>query len=148
MYQTVNLSITKLHDGEYKISNGISSGFVSDKTIIISDKNPNLLWNLLYELVGLPMPKFILPPDPEKKLLEEAPAQVEEPEKEEPKRSFVEDVEKTPLEIELSEMSAIAIINKVFQERGVKITNSLKSKSAIIKKALKIYSDNNTTSVT
>jgi hypothetical protein len=118
--------------------------FIKGQTVLIKGDNPNLLWDLLHGLMGIPYPQ-LNKPEPQKDSEAEvsAPEQEIEPEPEisasgqeiesEPEKNL------TPLEKELMELSAKDIIKKVEQEKGIQITNSLKSKAAIIKKALKIY---------
>jgi hypothetical protein len=105
--------------------------FIKGQTVLIKGDNPNLLWDLLHGLMGIPYPQ-LNKPEPQK----DSEAEVSAPEQEiEPEP----EISASGQEIELMELSAKDIIKKVEQEKGIQITNSLKSKAAIIKKALKIY---------
>lgn len=98
--------------------------FEKGQAILIPGDNPNLLWDLLHENIGLPYPRLI-PRNP-------SPGpQVKEP----------ETLSESSIEESLQSLNAKEIVEKVAREKGVTITNSLKSKAAIIKKALKIYAE-------
>jgi hypothetical protein len=123
--------------------------FSKGQTILINRDNPNLLWDVLHGLISFPYPQLNneQKKDPEirrsarkkiRDMLGDSPAPEQEleiirKELSEPPH-FVSSLEK-----ELMALSAKNIIKKVEQERGILITNSLKSKAAIIKKVLKIY---------
>jgi len=113
-----------------KIQPGVlldSKAFNPKHTILIPKDRPNLLWDLLHDLMGISYPKFETI-----SLKEEKPKKfkIEEPKEDKPIDS---------LEQELKGLKAAQIVEKVKNEKGVEITFSLKSKSAIIKKALQIY---------
>ena len=113
-----------------KIQPGVLSdpkAFDPKHTILIPKDRPNLFWDLLHDLMGISYPKF-----------ETISIKEEEPKKfkiEEPKEDKPLDL----LEQELKGLKAAQIVEKVKNEKGVEITFSLKSKAAIIKKALQIY---------
>ena len=98
--------------------------FTKDQTLVISGENPNLLWDLLHNLVGIPYPHLNPAAKKQpKETLEEMPVK-----------------EMSPLEQEFNKMSAKEIVEKVAIEKGITLTFSLKSKRAIIRKALELYS--------
>lgn len=116
--------VSKSDNGDIRVSTGRlkeSSDFFRDKTIEISPKRPNLLWNLLYEMASIPMPILKVVPDPEPK--------PHVPESPHPDDS---------LKNELQGMMAKDIIKMVYEKTGTMITISPKSKQNIIKKALKL----------
>jgi hypothetical protein len=125
---SIYLKISKV-DTTFKISSGTATNFITDQSILVGPDNPNLLWNLLYSLTGMPLPELI----DRKKIIEEFLEQKQELPVESPQK------EMSDKEKELSTLSASEIVAKVFSEKGIQITNSLKSKAAIIRKALKIY---------
>jgi hypothetical protein len=94
------------------------------QTYIIDTEKPEILWDLLYNLAGLPFPK-ITP-------LKEPPPKELPPEKPTPETLRKEKIEQT-----LMAMSAKKIVEYVFKERGLKITTDIKSKNMIIRQALK-----------
>ena len=94
------------------------------QTYIIDTEKPAVLWNLLYNLTGLPFP-IIAPP-------KELPPKELPPEKPTPETLQKEKIEQT-----LMAMSAKKIVEYVFKERGLRITTSIKSKNTIIRQALK-----------
>jgi hypothetical protein len=119
MEKTVTLQFSQLDNGEFKVVKGISSSFASNQTFIIDNKkSPHLFWNIIYNMIGLPLPGV---PKPEK----DVPVNI------------------STLEKELSQMTASEIVTKVLGEKNIEIKISRKSKSAIIRKAIQIYSSNN-----
>ncbi len=145
---SIFLKITKNENNEFKISVGKATEFVTDRQIIVGDKNPNLLWNLLYDLTGIPLPVHVNPQTVIKEFLEEEALknppkneifEEEESLKNPPPEGQPPAEEKSDIEKELSALSASEIVCKVMKEKGIGITNSLKSKAAILRKALKIY---------
>lgn len=128
-----HLHVVKRPNGEFKIAAGTIDeprNFRADKTILITPTNPGLLWNLLYDLMQIPLP----PLEP----LIKAP-------KPKPVESGIKPIESDPssdnsLEQDLLKLTGREIIEKVKNEKGVTITITPKSKAAIIRKALQIYS--------
>jgi hypothetical protein len=112
--------------------------FEKGETILITGKNPNLLWDLLYEYIGLPYPKLNPKPTVQENSSDDPGVQPVVPD---PAPKAV--APKSPLEETLRSLSSKEIVEKVARETGVGIYNSLKSKAAIIKKALKIYGEKN-----
>lgn len=136
IYKKTHLIVSESPAG-FEISTGEvldPKAFIKGQTILITGENPNLLWDLLHNLVGIPYPQLnptkpppaeeILPA-PLKEILIPVPT---------PVRIL------SPLEETFNKMNAKEIVEKVEFEKGVAITNSLKSKKAIIKKALQLYS--------
>lgn len=104
-------------------------------TIIIDDKNPNLLWDLLHNYLGIPYPL----PNLEIKIPEEKlPEPKSNPFLYPPKEDLNQE-----LELRLKELNAKDIIKKVQDEKNIEIKINLKSKALIIKKALEIYYQEN-----
>jgi hypothetical protein len=135
-----------MDEATIKIFSGPSTNF--DQSIIIGLNNPNLLWNLFHSLMGIPLPKIIDPKKIIKEYLEkEAVNKSRESEPEKIQQEVItkskepepEKLPQTDLEKELSALNAAGIVTKVLNEKGIQITNSLKSKAAILRKALKIY---------
>jgi hypothetical protein len=129
--QSIYLKITKIDGTTFKIFSGPTTDF-KDQSILIGSSNPTLLWNLLHSLIGLPIPELLDPKKIIKEYLEQKAI----------KKSSEPPPEKLPqsdIEKELSALSASEIVAKVFNEKGIQITNNLKSKAAILRKALKIY---------
>ena len=135
---TLCLKITKPTESTFRISTGDATGFIENQSFIIGNNNPNLLWNLLYELLRMPMPVHIDPKKVIKEFLEQGFRKKPPVNDTTPEPATKEPPRKTSIE-ELSAMSASDIVSKVFNEKGIQITNSLKSKTAIIRKAIKIY---------
>jgi len=100
--------------------------FLKDHTILIEKNRPNLLWDLLHDAAGIPYPQ--LEPLKEASPIEEKCLPVE--------------VGMQSFEQELRKLSAKEIIEKIKNEKNIVVTNCLKSKKAIVAKALKIYSGN------
>jgi hypothetical protein len=126
IYKKICLIVSESPDG-FEIQTGElmdPQAFMKGQTLLISGKNPNLLWDLLHELVGIPYP-----------LLN---SEIKKPEESTPKKELpIKEI--SPLEQEFKKMSAKEIVKKVTAEKGVTLTCSLKSKKTIIKKALEIY---------
>jgi hypothetical protein len=134
MIQTpsIYLKFSKIDETTFKIFSGSTTNFTTDQAIIIGTQNPNLLWNLLHSLIGLPIPELVDP----KKVIKDYLQQKSIKKSSEPPP---EKLPQTDIEKELSALKSSEIVSKVFNEKGIQITNSLKSKAAIIRKALKIY---------
>jgi len=114
------LHIIKRAENDYQISKGYvpdPSVFLPTHTVRISPQSPQILWNLLHELMDLPIPP-LLPPKTETLPIKADPSDIESL---------------------LKTMSSKDIVKKVLEEKGVQITNSLKSKATIIKKVVKLY---------
>lgn len=119
MKNTVFLRIESTGTDEYKIeAGGVEGAFVSSKTLIVPNRNPDLLWGLMHELAGMPIPN-----SPERVM--SAP---ETPKKKEKNGN-----------VDFNGMSAREIVDKVRRERGIEITCSIKSKKTVISKAREIY---------
>lgn len=117
-YKKTHLIVSEGPNG-YEIQSGDlidSKSFIMNQKILISGERPNVLWDLLHDLMGIPYPLLSPPPVPED----------------------ISEMIGSFLEEELDKMCAKDIVKKVEVEKGISITNSLKSKKAIIKKALKI----------
>lgn len=133
----VFLSVTEGPTG-YEIQLGElkdPQAFEKGQAILVPGENPNLLWDLLHDFMGLPYPQLIpktpIPSNPQPK---------------EPEVEFsvpVKEQKTSPGSLEeiFQSLNAKEIVAKVAKEKGIVITNSLKSKAAIVKKALKIYSE-------
>ena len=145
-YKLYKKAFLKISEGPvgYEIQSGEirdPQAFEEGQKILVSADNPRLLWDLLHELIGIPRPKFhdtdLLPVDPiiDRKIEEHFSKQPVETQK-----IFI-NPHNNSLESTFQSLSSKDIIKKVESEKGIKITNSLKSKKAIIKKALKIYSN-------
>lgn len=94
------------------------------QTYIIDTEKPEILWDLLYNLAGLPLPKI-------------APLKELPPKELPPEKPTAETLRKEKIEQTLMAMSAKKIVEYVFKERGFRITTSIKSKNMIIRQALK-----------
>lgn len=134
------LSIKKQEDGQIRVSSGELSEegvFLRDRTVIVSQDRPNLLWNLVYELSDIPLPKLPNDPPPIVQHLESSPKSIDKIEE--------EDEQEYELEMELKEMTSKDIIKRVHEETGIEINISPKSKKSIIKRAVKFlyHSHNN-----
>jgi hypothetical protein len=106
--------------------------FDSKHSIVVSGDKPNVLWDLLHDLVGLPYPKL-------QPLKIEPPILIKNPVSNSVSTDDLTEI--TSLEKELMSLSSKDIIEKVKSEKGIAITISLKSKKSIIKMALKIYGE-------
>jgi hypothetical protein len=132
--QSIYLKFSKIDETTFRIFSGQTTDFTG-QSILIGTSNPNLLWNLLHSLIGLPLPELVDPKKVIKEYLERrAVKKSSEPQPEK--------LPQTDIEKDLYALSASEIVSKVFNEKGIQITNSLKSKAAIIRKALKIYENN------
>ena len=143
IYKKVHLVVAESPHG-FEIQMGELSdpqAFKKGQTILITGENPNLLWDLLHDLVGIPYP-LLNPVKPPEETKAEGDTWEDPPVAVDPLDSVENDVfqEMSPLEIELNAMSSREIILKVAKEKGVAITLSPKSKKAIIKRALTLYS--------
>jgi len=119
------LTIAKTGPGEYRICSGTCSDFLPVKTLLVSDRNPQLLWDLIHDLAGIPLPKVVA----------SMTIQNQNPETPVPQASTLEE--------QLSKMSSSQIIAKVLSETSYQITISVKSKKSVIRKALQIYATKN-----
>jgi hypothetical protein len=127
---------------EIQITRGIMDPkhFFTDQTVLISTNNFQGLRDLIYDLAKLPLPvkpskieenmnqTTLEPPEIEKL---SAPESIEEPSV--PVKAV------SALEEQLKTMTSKQIVDKVRADTGQTITNSLKSKAAILAKALRIY---------
>jgi hypothetical protein len=149
---SIFIKISENENHEFKLSSGRAFDFIAEQTVIVNDKNPNVLWNLLYNLAGIPLPIHVDP----KKIISEFLEQeaLKNPPKEEenleeqnkgeslqnpPQEIALPQKELSDIEKELSTLSSREIVSKVLNDKGIEIKNSLKSKAAILRKALKIY---------
>ena len=115
--------------------------FTPDHAILISGENPNILWDVLHSLMGIPYP-ILHPVEKPKEEMELKTMSPEIADTSAPKVTVQPILkELDPMEEELKNLSAKQIVAKVEKDKGVKITISLKSKSSIIKRALEIYSN-------
>ena len=111
------------HNDQYKIEVGDLQGqFKVDQTVLVPSDKPELFWKLLNNLLGIPSPTR----RPEMNITPTTSTTHQN-----------QSSNSSKLRLELEQMSAKEIIDKVYKEKGVKITNSLKSKAAIISKALR-----------
>lgn len=134
IYKKVHIVVAESPHG-FEIQMGELSdpqAFKKGQTILITGENPNLLWDLLHNLVGIPYPQLnpVKPREETRKTLAVPLKPIE-------KKAVQEEM--SPLEVELNTMSSREIILKVAKEKGVAITLSPKSKKAIIKRALSLY---------
>ena len=114
------------------------SQYTTDQTLIVSGKNPSLLWNILYDLAKLPHPKLSL--DKSTIKTESLPTLL--PEKVLPMETIAE--KSIPVvndTMGLATLSAKEIVAKVKKDTGVLMTDCLKSKARILKKAQAIYAN-------
>lgn len=105
------LLISESGGGVFRISTGTLKNpgdFQRDKTIEISDQNPFMLWNLLYEMASLPIPRHPIETKPEKATRDDG---------------------------EFMGMTGKQVIDEVYKRTGILITISPKSKERIVKKA-------------
>lgn len=122
IYKKIHMVISEGLNG-FEIQTGELSNpqaFIKNQTILITGENPNLLWDLLHNLIGVPYPQLnpVKPPDKIQAKTEPPPPEM------------------SPLETELNAMSSREILKKLETEKGVTLTLSPKSKKAIIKRAL------------
>jgi len=142
IYNEIYLRISENPTG-FRIQTGkINSpeNFLADQAILISGENPNLLWDILHTMMDIPYPILhpVVKPEEEVEPIEDSniktdPTDILEIINTQPK-------EKDQMEEELKKLSAKQIVEKVQREKNVSINISLKSKSAILKKALSILS--------
>lgn len=149
IYNEIYLRITESPTG-FEIQPGkinLSENFSGGQAYQVSNKDPNVLWDLLHSLIGIPHPVLHHVVKPEE---QEIPIEI----KEEPKQEFKQEPKKLnsnalkierlfEMEEDLKKLSAKQIVEKIQKEKGITINVSLKSKALIIKKALKILESEN-----
>ena len=122
-----NITINKVHLD--------ASTIKLEQTYVIDPEKPEVLWNLLYLIAELPIPKIPLPVPQ----IKEEPIPVSyENLQEEITPVSPETLRKEEIEQSLMPMKAKDIIDLVLKEKGIQITTDTKSKRSIIKQAINL----------
>jgi hypothetical protein len=126
---------------EIQVTRGVMDPkhFYTDQTVLVSADNVPAIWNLISEMAKLPSPIIERAPHIIPDLINSLP----------PKETLPEVLLETPLHVpanislesQLKTMRAKEIVDKVLADTGQAITISIKSKAAILAKALKIYQE-------
>jgi len=128
-------SFFKTPAGAFRLSLGTPLNFLTKQTVEVDAADPSRMWQLIHEMTGIPLPTVTpvevpVPVSKESEQPAEAPLL----------STFGDQVNELSDKINvLNNLSAAEIVEKVYKEKGIRITLSLKSKKAILRKALTLY---------